>query len=288
VVFFSGAETVSVDDLIVKSVFAIRAQRQYDSQSDYDSPLGHGWAFGFDRRLYQYPDNSVVVRYGCGVKDRYIYAGGGYVTPPGVGRLSTLVQKSDGTFEVTYLNGVHDYYDVQGRLTAIRDAWGNRQELSYDPRGKLPLVGSSKQSLDPSAPLTVAYNYRLTRIDVRAADGTATGDFLTLSYDDATGRVTAITASDGRSVSYEHDVTNTGSTLGNLTRVRGLEGRISEYRYTDPLDPHNLTEDIPVVGKASILNTYDDQDRVIRQVHGPRQIDLAYPILRWGASSATR
>jgi RHS repeat-associated protein len=275
---FGGAETVEAYDLIVKGAFPLEVHRQYDSQTDYDSPLGHGWAFEFDRRLYQYPDNSVVVRYSCGVKDKYTYSGGSYVTPAGVGRLSSLIQKPDGTFELTYLNGIRDYYDVQGRLTAIRDPQGNRHELTYDSRGKLSLVGSSKQSISPTTPMTVAYNYRLIRIDERAADGVLTGHYITLAYDETTGRLTTVTANDGRAVTYEHDAPAGGGTLGNLTRVNGLAGIISEYQYTDIHDPHNLTHDTPVVGKATLVNTYDDQDRVMRQVYGTRKIDFEYTI----------
>lgn len=219
----------------------------------------------------------MVVRYSCGVKDRYTFTGGGYVTPPAVGRLGTLAQEPDGTFELTYLNGIHDIYDAQGRLILVRDPQGNQHELTYDSRGKLPLIGSSKQSLDPRVPLTVAYNYRLTRIDERAADSTLTGHFLTLAYDEATGRLTSITASDGRTVTYEHD-TVTGGTLGNLTRVNGLTGVVSEYGYQDPNDPHNLTHDTPVVGKATIVNTYDDQDRVTQQLNGTRKLNFEYLI----------
>jgi RHS repeat-associated protein len=278
VAFFSGAETIDADDLIVRGVFPIRVHRQYDSQTDYDSSLGHGWAFEFDRRLYQYPDNSVVIRYGCGIRDRYTYSGGSYAPPAGVGRLANLVQQPDGTFQLTYLNGIRDYYDAQGRLTAFQDSQGNRQELTYDSRGKLPLMGTSKHALDPTAPLTVAYNYRLTRIDERGSDGVLTGHFITLAYDDASGRLTSVTANDGRAVTYAHDVQPDGTTRGNLTRVNGLAGIVSDYQYNDPNDLHNLTQDTPVLGKASYVNTYDNQDRVTRQVFGTRQLDFEYTV----------
>jgi len=278
VAFFSGAETIDADDLVVNGNFPIRVHRQYDSQTDYDSPLGHGWSFEFDRRLYQYPDNSVVIRYGCGIKDRYTYSGGSYAPPAGVGRLANLAQQPDGTFQLIYLNGIRDYYDAQGRLTAFRDAQGNRQELTYDSRGKLPLSGTSKHALDPTAPLTVAYNYRLTRIDERGADGALTGHFITLAYNDASGRLTSVTANDGRSVTYAHDVQPDGTTRGNLTQVNGLAGITSAYQYNDPNDLHNVTQDAPVLGKAAYVNTYDNQDRVTRQVFGTRQLDFEYTV----------
>jgi RHS repeat-associated protein len=276
VAFFSGAETIDADDLVVRGVFPIRVHRQYDNQTDYDSPLGHGWSFEFDRRLYQYPDNSIVIRYGCGIRDRYTYSGGSYAAPAGAGRLANLVQQPDGTFQLTYLNGIRDYYDAQGRLTAFQDAQGNRQEMTYDSRGKLPLMGTSKHALDPTAPLTVAYNYRLTRIDERGADGVLTGHLITLAYDDASGRLTTVTTNDGRSVTYGHDVQPGGTTRGNLTRVNGLAAIVSDYQYNDPNDLHNVTQDTPVLGKAGYVNTYDNQDRVTRQTYGTRQLDFEY------------
>jgi RHS repeat-associated protein len=274
--FFNGAEEMVRTDLVVNGVLPIVIQRKYDSRSTYDSPLGYGWAFLHDRRLYEYPDNSVVVRHGCGTRDRYVLSGGAFVTPAG-GMLANLSEQPDGTFQLRYLNGTSDTFDSQGRLIAVADARGNRHEYTYDPRGKLPLVGSSNQSISPTQPATVAYNYRLTRIDARGADGALTGRSVTFDYDESTGRVTAVTADDGRSVSYEHDTTS-GLTLGNLTQVNGLESIVATYVYADPLDPHNLTSITPTQDRTPIINTYDDQDRVSRQVEGTRQMDIAYNV----------
>ncbi|MGH8238623.1 MAG: RHS repeat domain-containing protein, partial [Steroidobacteraceae bacterium] len=160
---FNGAEELTATDLVISGVFPILIQRKYDNRATYDSPLGYGWSFMHERRLYEYPDNSVVVRHGCGSRDRYVLSGGAFVTPVG-SLLASLSELPDGTFQLKYLNGVLDTFDSQGRLTSVADARGNRLEYSYDSRGKLPLIGSSKESLAPTQPMTVAYNYRLTRI----------------------------------------------------------------------------------------------------------------------------
>jgi RHS repeat-associated protein len=183
----------------------------------------------------------------------------------------------DGSFQLNYLNGVTDTYDSRGRLTAVIDPRGNRHELTYDMRGKLPLVGSSKESISQTQPMTVAYNYRLVRIEVRAADGTLTGRHVTFDYDENTGRLGSVTADDGRVVSYQHDTTQS-LTLGNLTQVNGLEGVVAAYGYADPLDAHNLTSITPAQGRTPIINTYDDQDRVIRQEEGTRRMDIVYNV----------
>lgn len=274
--FFNGAEEMVVTDMTVQGTFPIVVQRKYDSRSSYDSPLGFGWAFIHDRRLYEYPDGSVLVRHGCGTRDRYVHSGGAYVTPVG-SMLSKLAELPDGNFQLNYLNGITDTYDSQGRLTATADSHGNRHEFTYDSRGKLPLVGSSKEAISQTQPMTVAYNYRLTRIDVRSADGALTGRYVTFEYDESTGRLTSVTADDGRTVSYQHDTTQS-LTLGNLTQASGLEGVVATYAYADPLDAHNLTSITAAPGRAPVVNTYDAQDRVTRQEEGTRRMDIVYNV----------
>ena len=237
--------------------------------------LGYGWAFVHERRLYEYPDNSVIIRYACGFRDKFVYSGGAYVTPAD-GMDGQLTQTGAGTYEFLYNNGYRDYYDEEGRLVASADPQGNRHEFTYDAAGKMPLVGTSPYAVDPSQPMIIARMYRLTRIDERAADGTLTGHYVTFSYDSNTGRLTGLATSDGRSISYEHDVTTDGLTKGNLTRVVGLEGLESLYGYTDPNDDHNLTSLQEGVNTTPHINTFDAQDRIIQQVHGNNTLAIEY------------
>ena len=121
---FTGRETHKMTDMVLQGVYPIRVVRQYDSLSAYDSPLGYGWAFMHDKRLYTYPDNSVVIRYGCGQRKTFQPDGqGGYTTPPASIRGSLAQNGSD--FEFTYLNGNRDAYDSQGRLARQVDVNGN-------------------------------------------------------------------------------------------------------------------------------------------------------------------
>jgi RHS repeat-associated protein len=272
--YWNGSESLSEVDLKVAGVMPIHITRKYDSLSNFDSPVGYGWIFVHDRRLFEYPDGSVVVRYGCGNRDRYTASGGGYVSTAG-GMRSTLVQNPDGTWELRYANGTRDRFNSQGSLTAFLDARGNRHEFTYDAAGKLPLTGTSKASATPGQPMIVSYVHRLTRIDERNAGGALTGRYVTFSYNVTTGRLLSVTANDGRSVSYVHDTAG-GLTKGNLVQVSGLEGVTQTYGYTDANDEHNLTSITRAPGRTPVTNVYDNQDRVIRQEEGTRKIEFNY------------
>jgi len=278
ILLFNGKETFVRTDLVVQGVFPIEITRKYDSQVPYASPLGHGWAFMHDRRLFEYPDGSVVIRYGCGKRDRYLFSGGAYVSPTG-GTFGSLSANGGGTYTFLYRNGMRDEYDAQGRLTATEDAQRNRLEYTYDSRGKLPLTGTSPYAVDPDEPMTVAYTYRLTRIAERWADGTLSGRFVDFAYDETTGRLTTATASDGRVVGYVHDVAAGGLTTGNLVQVNGLEGLVAEYRYEDPNDTHNVTYIREGAGTTPVLNTYSADDQVTRQVFGNSLLDFDYSVI---------
>jgi len=273
---YDGRFTHSETDMLIHGLFPIDITRRYDSRSSYDSALGYGWSFGFDRRLYQYPDGSVVIRYACGSRDRFVFTGGAYVTPAGA-RQGDLVENPDGSFVYTRQYGTMEFYDAQGRLTAVQNRFGQRHEYSYDPAGKLPLTGTSPYAVDPATPMTVAYSYHLTRIDERAADGVLTGNHVTFAYDATTGRLTSVTASDGRTVSYVHDTT-AGLTAGNLVQVNGLEGIVASYQYQDTNDTHNLTSIQEEAGATPWVITYDSQDRVTQQTHGTDLFAVSYTV----------
>ncbi len=291
VFLLDGGERPSWNDLAVNGLYPIRVVRHYDSQSTYDSPLGYGWAFTHDRRLFEYPDGSVVMRRGCGHRDEFEFTGGAYVTPSD-GVRGQLTEHSDGTFRFRYYDGAIDEYDAEGRLVAEVDPSGNRHEFLYEDPGsdghpdKFPLTGTSPSSVDPNRPMVVAYVYHLSRIRERAADGSLTGRYVDFGYDTATGRLTSVTADDGRSLGYAHDET-AGATRGNLVQVDGLEGIVSTFGYEDFVpgqpgtyrDDHNLTSIRHAQGETPVVNIYDDSDRVVTQTRGysVRSFDYSNP-----------
>jgi len=80
--YLSGTERLRYADLSARGIYPINITRRYDSQTSYDSPLGYGWAFDHDRRLFEYPDNSVIIRAGCGRRHQFIFTGGAYQAVP--------------------------------------------------------------------------------------------------------------------------------------------------------------------------------------------------------------
>jgi len=280
---YDGAERFRRMDIVVNGLYPIRLTRQYDSRATYDSTLGYGWSFNFDQRLFEYPDNSIVIRYNCGRKDRFVWTGGAYQAETGT-LPGTLQGLPDGTFVFEHQNAIKDYYDAQGRLTAKENRDGHRLVMTYNPAGKMPLTGTSPYAVDPTKPMVVGYHYQLTKIEEQTVDGALTGNALTFTYDANTGRVATVTDSNSRQIVYVHDVTTGGLTIGNLTQVNGLEGFASTYIYDDRdvqtnlQDLHNITS--IQEGSAAIPYgmTYDVDDRVATQTHGNTVRVITYVI----------
>lgn len=274
---YDGSLHLSYIDLAVGLNFPIQVMRKYDSQSNYDSSIGYGWAFMHDRRLFEYPDGSIVIRSGCGSRSKFVYSGGAYVSPAD-GPSGQLTAKGSGTYEFRSADGDLDIFDADGRLIAIVNRTGERHELIYDSRGRLPLIGTSPKSIDPNKPMLVAYQPRVTRIQERGANGDLTGYYVDFQYNDTTGRVTKIVANDGREVNYGFD-TLLGSTRGNLISVNGLTDYSQAFVYNDTVgnDTHNITTITDGASAQSVVNTYNALDQITQQVEGNTTWTLSYP-----------
>ena len=276
---YNGSLHLSYTDLVVGQKFPIQIERKYDSRSTFDSAVGYGWAFAHDRRLYEYPDGSIVVRTGCGNKGKFVYSGGAYVAPTG-GPTGELTAQGSGTYALRYSNGNTDLFDADGRLSVFLRHTGERHEFLYDSGGRLPLIGTSPKSVDPNKPMLVAYQARLTRIQERGSDGMLTGYFVDFQYNNATGRLTKLISNDGREVNYGHDV-HLGATRGNLVSVNGLTEYSQTFAYvvstaSNP-DSHNITSIINGTGADPVATRYDDADRVKGQDEGATIWSFAYP-----------
>lgn len=275
---YDGSLHLSYTDLATGLNFPIQVIRNYDSRATYDSAVGYGWAFMHDRRLFEYPDGSIVIRSGCGSRAKFVYSGSAYVSPvdgPG----GQLTATGSGTYEFRSSDGDVDIFDADGRLSAIVNRTGERHELIYDSRGRLPLIGTSPKSIDPNTPMLVAYQPRVTRIQERASNGQLTGYHVDFQYNDTTGRLTKVIANDGREVNYGFDVTGT-ATRGNLISVTGLTDYSQTFAYVvsaNNPDQHNITMITDGTGAEPVVNRYNALDQVTQQDDGNTIWTLTYP-----------
>lgn len=265
---YDGTYNYFHTDLILGGHFLMKIGRYYNSRSTYDSPYGYGWSLTFNQRLFKYADGSVVLRKDCGIRRKFILSGNAYITS--VGERGTLTENPDGTFSFEEDTGLTLNFDLKGRLSNVVDPNGNKLVMTYDPRGKLPLVGKSRFSIDPDTARVVAYDYRLTKIEEFNASGVSTGRMVNLQYTDATGRLFRIFDHTFRIWTFGFD------TAGNLLAVTDDLGNILTNSYADPNDIHNLTE--VSGGAASISISYDTSDRAIKQTIGEIEIDVEFTV----------
>jgi len=275
---YNGSLHLSYTDMVVGHKFPIQVERKYDSRSTFDSAVGYGWAFAHDRRLFEYPDGSIVVRTGCGNKAKFVYSGGAYVAPA-EGPAGELTAQGNGTYALRYSNGNTDLFDAEGRISAILKHSGERHEFLYAIGGRLPLVGTSPKSVDPNKPMLVAYQPRVTRIQERGTDGQLTGYYVDFQYNATTGRLTKLVSNDGREVNYTFD-SFADSTRGNLIAVNGLTDYSQTFAYivsANNPDQHNITKIVNGTDAEPVENRYDDADRVTQQDEGATIWTFAYP-----------
>ncbi len=274
---YDGSLHLRYVDLQAGQNFPINIVRMYDSRSSYDSAVGYGWAFAHDRRLFEYPDGSIVIRSGCGHRSKFVYSGGAFISPTG-GLSGVLTAQGNGTYQFRSTGGDIDVFDAAGRLSTRISASGGRHEFVYDSRGRtdLPLIGTSPKSVNPNKPMLVAYQPRVTRIQERGADGQLTGYHIDFQYNDATGRLTKIVANDGREVNYTFD-SLLNATRGNLIGVNGLTDYIQAFVYDDPNDQHNITTITDGADAYPVVNVYNSADRVTNQQEGQTDWTFSYP-----------
>ncbi|MCA9972049.1 MAG: RHS repeat protein, partial [Anaerolineales bacterium] len=147
------------------------------------SPTGRGWFGTYDTLLVD-RGGTVSILEGDGRTLVFTRRGGGYVAPRG--EFSTLTRLQDNSWRRTYKNGAVMTFNANGRLTGIRDRYGNGHTLYYESNGQTIPPGSWGLS---------------TRIR-RVSDGA--GSYFDYAYG-GDGWLDSITDSAGRVYRYEHD-----------------------------------------------------------------------------------
>ncbi|MDQ3690829.1 MAG: DUF6531 domain-containing protein, partial [Chloroflexota bacterium] len=207
---------------------SIAFARSYNSNDTRVSPFGTGWTHAYNIRLTSPGAGSedVILVGPQGRSDRYVYSGGSFTAPSGVHR--GLVRNADDTYTATDKSQRAWSFDGSGRLTQIRDRFGNVSNLLYDASGQLNAIS------DP------------------AGRGS-----LTLAY--TSGKLTSVTdwASPARVVTYQYDAS------GRLWKVTDREGKTTTYTY-DGIS-HRLATVTDARGNVVLTNTYGADGRVATQ-----------------------
>jgi RHS repeat-associated protein len=241
--------------------FNWKLERKYRSGVIFNGPLGHGWEFNYNRRLFAEANGSVIRMDGLGRADRYELVGGSYSAPAGF--YTRLVRNPDGTFTERDMSGIKAFYsrpDAQGiaRLTGLWDRNGNRMRFEYNGEAQLVRV------LDTlGRPIVYRYNSERRLAEVE--------DFV------------------GRKVRFQYDpngdlVAMTSPAVSGTPNGNDFSaGKTTRYRYSsrfsDPRLNHNLLEivapnEVATGGPPYIKVAYDTTPsspsvgRVLRQTIG--------------------
>lgn len=254
----NGEFIYTKDDLIIPGRgINIAITHTYRSQRNFNGRFGYGWFFSYDIKLKKLENDNLLFLDGTGRKDEYVFNGSSYVSPAGFN--DVIVENQDGTYTRTMKNGTRYDFDVNGTLTSITGRNGNAIAFTYDEAGRLPINGTSKYFITQTTGI-IAYDYKLTKIT------DTSGREVTLSYD-ANGRLTKITDPAAREVTYTYDEND------NLTKITDPAGNSYSYGYDSD---HNLTTITDPKGFTYLQHTYDNQDRVTKQVDNGATFTFAY------------
>ena len=214
----------SHQDLSIPSIgMPVYFTRTYNSQKNYDGPLGWGWTHSYNILLRKTQNGlKIVDEDGTGIY--FTENTDGTYTPP-AGEHSSLTENDGGTFIWTKKYGTRYLFDADKKLTHIADRNNNQITLSYNSDG---LLSTIKDTVNREINLEYNSQKKLERVvDLK-----------------------------GRIINYSHD------SEGNLVTVIDPAGGNIRYQYSDLSDVHNLTRAINQNGN-SIYYEYDDQDRCI-------------------------
>lgn len=233
-------------------------ERAYNSVATRVSALGKGWTFNYNAHLADAGDGTgaLILVSPEGGSNRYTPAGNNtYTPPPGITTSLVLNQTNPATFTATLQDQTQWTFDNQGRLTAIKDRYGNVSTLTYDATsGRLTLVS------DPASRGSLGFRY-----------DTFTGGITSYTIAGGrtmacqTGRLCEVSDWSGRTIQYGYDAS------GRLTDVIDREQmshpaaqRISTQYTYDGTTSH-LTTITDANGHAAVTMTYDAQGRVASQ-----------------------
>ena len=262
-----GDFTLSREDVVLPGRgLSIAFARRYRSQSAYNGPLGYGWDFSYNRRLYKLDSGNMVWLSGANRQDEFAYDAqtGTYAPPPGV--YVSLVQNVDGTWTLTDAHGQEQRYDADGKLTAIVDRNGNTLSFAYDPAGRLPIEGPSDYFVNQTTGV-IARDFRLTTMTDPAERQ------LVFTYN-ADGRIETITDWTSRTWRYTYDADGYLTQVTTPATPEFPQGTTTTYTYTAD---HNLETITDAKNQVYLTNAYEaTTDQLTSQTYGTGTSRIIY------------
>ena len=226
----------------------------YASLNVYKGALGTGWHHSYELFLVVQA-GKVFFRSGDGSITAYtLNATGTYDSP--AGDYSTLTKNGDGTFTISYRDGLKRNFGTDGKITSIVDRYGNSLAFTYTTGDLTAITDSSQRQ--------VILNYDLTVTPHRITDifdpGTNKYHF---DYDPTTGLLSKVTnpAADTQpgtvqgywAYTYENGRLKTKTDPNNKVTTYFYQ---ADGRMTGSLDPEGSIDLGVVAGHARTLQ-YD-------------------------------
>jgi YD repeat-containing protein len=207
-------------------------RRTYNSRSESVGVLGPGWATTFSAGLLPpahgslYRGGPVIFYHEDGRVLTFAQAGGGFTRPQDLD--ADLSVATDGSFTLACHRGLTWTFDATGRSLA-----GQRVSFDYDSDGLLLRARHSG------------------------------GRYLTFCYDDRSRRLTAVEASDGRTVTVGYSAGDATSAL--LKSVTSSGGGVTNFESTGSGHASRISRITDPDGRLIVANTYND---LMRRVTG--------------------
>ncbi len=175
--------------------------RTYNSQSDFNGPLGLGWTFFYGEQVLLRSDGSAIYQESDGTEHLFeLLSSGLFKRPAG----KQLDLSSDGSgYSLKDNDGTIKRFDNSGRMESMADRHGNTVSISYDSAGSLAgitdatgrevlTIGSLNGkivSVTDLAGRSIEYTYLEDRLSTFRD---AVGELWTYQYDDG-GKLVAVT-----------------------------------------------------------------------------------------------
>jgi len=220
-------------DLTINGRFPLVLKRFYNSRSDYVGSLGKGWTHNYEIHLVEHLSGNkellVSIQFGeDGHQEQFkLNEDGGYTTPKG--KFSKLMKTKAGNHILTYPDKSFHLFNGLGLVQLTRDKHGHETIFEYQSE---PNEGLLSKVSTPSGHLIFSY----TKNNQLASVSDNSGRAIKYKYSEKSNSLISFTNLNGYEAIYEDDAEN------RLTKI------------TNERD-HDI-----------LKNTFDDYDRIIKQV----------------------